>query len=97
MKLYLVVQEEQGFYDEPDKHTIKGIYTSPQHVATLNIPASYQKEVSVITFEEEHLNKKVDVSLNSFFGFSGEEVKIESYAQFLKENNLEQKPKNKIK
>lgn len=96
MKLYLVIQEETGFYDEPDKHTIKGIYTSPESVATLEIPLSYQKEVSVITFEEQHLNKRVELSLNSFFGFSGEEVKIQDYAQFLKEHDLEKKPKKKM-
>lgn len=96
MKLYLVVQEDPGFYDEPDKHIIKGIYTTPQAVATLDIPMSYQKEVSVITFEEEQLNKRVDVALNSFFGFSGEEVKIQDYSQFLKEHDLEKKPKKKM-
>jgi hypothetical protein len=96
MKLYVVIQEEVGFYDEPDKHTIKGIYTNPESVAKLDIPLSYQKEVSVITFEEEHLNKRVDISLTSFFGFNGEEVKIENYSQFIKEHNLEKKPKKKM-
>lgn len=96
MKLYVVVQEEQGFYDEPDKYTIKGIFTSPEEVAKLNVPVSYQREVSVMQIEPEQLNKKIDVTLNSFFGFSGEDVKIQDYSQFLKEHNVESKPKKKM-
>lgn len=96
MKLYVVVQEEQGFYDEPDKYTIKGIFTSPQAVAALDIPLSYQKEVSVMNIEPEQLDKRIDVTLNSFFGFSGEEVKIQDYSQFLKEHDLQKKPSKKM-
>lgn len=97
MKLYVVIEENKGYYDEPDNYVIKAICTSPEAVGNLGISNSFQKDVSVVTVEEEHLNKRIDISLNSFFGFSGEEVKINSYASFLKENNIElKKSKNKI-
>jgi len=97
MKLFLVVEENKGYYDEPDNYVIKAICSNPESVANLGISSSFQKDISIITIEEEHLNKRIDISLNSFFGFSGEEVKIDSYASFLKENNIEsKKSKNKM-
>lgn len=96
MALYLVVEEEQGYYEDPDQYIIKGIFTSPEAVATMKISESDQKYVSVLSFEEKDLNKVMHISLNSYFGTSGEEVVISNYKDFLKEHNLEKKPKNKI-
>lgn len=96
MELFLVVNEEVGFYDEPSKYKIKGIYTSPEAVIEA-IPTYEQREVSIIKFEESQLDKNFNIALNSYFGASNEEIKVQDYNQFIETFGVEKKSTKKLK
>lgn len=88
MKLYLVVQDELGYYDEPDKYTINAICTSPEGVLALNISDYSQKEIKIITVDEKQLDTNINIVLNPMFGFGSNEVEVKSYHDFLTQHDL---------
>lgn len=98
MELFIIIERNVGYYDDPDSFTIRGILTSPGKILELDFPSRLDTtDLTILTVKQEDLDKNIYADISSYYA-SSDDLKSQSYKEFLKEHNIDlKKTMNKLK